>query len=107
MDYYERGSSLMDVLEAESLGMPGHVDKAAAERNQKIWACNKPLMLNWALILMKLERWAEAERKCTEVLMDIDKLNVKALFRRGQCNVQLRLHAQARKDLSRAAELDT
>lgn len=107
LDYYERGSALMDVLEAEELGMPGKINTEAAKKNQRIWQCQKPLLLNWALVLMKHHRWQEAERKCTEVLMDIDKLNVKALFRRGQCNVQLRLHAQARKDLTRAAELDT
>jgi len=107
LDYYERGSALMDVLEAEELGIPGKVDSVAAKKNQRIWQCQKPLLLNWALVLMKHHRWQEAERKCTEVLMDIDKLNVKALFRRGQCNVQLRFHQQARKDLSRAAELDT
>jgi len=107
MDYYERGSNLMDVLEAEDLGMPGHTDKKAAERNQRIWRCQQPLLLNWALILMKLNRWRDAERKCTEVLMDIEKENVKALFRRGQCNIHLGNHEQARTDLRRAAELDT
>jgi len=107
LHYYEKGSALMDVLEAEELGLPGKSDSKAAERNQRIWQCQKPLLLNWALILMKLEHWQEAERKCTEVLMDIDKLNVKALFRRGQCNVNLGNHTQAHSDLSRAAELDT
>jgi len=107
MDYYERGSNLMDVLEAEELGMPGHKDKQAAERNERIWACQQPLLLNWALILMKLNQWREAERKCTEVLMDIEKECVKALFRRGQCNIHLGNHEQARTDLRRAAELDT
>jgi len=107
MDYYERGSNLMDVLEAEELGMPGHTDKKAAERNQRIWKCQQPLSLNWALILMKFGRWVEAERKCTEVLMDIEKECVKALFRRGQCNIHLGNHEQARSDLRRAAELDT
>uniref|UniRef100_A0A7S1RMV4 peptidylprolyl isomerase n=1 Tax=Alexandrium catenella TaxID=2925 RepID=A0A7S1RMV4_ALECA len=111
MKLYERGSALMDVLEAEEMGMPGGIagkpDPKVVERNQQIWQCQKPLLLNWALILIKLERWVEAERKCTEVLMDIDKLNVKALFRRGQCNIRLGNHEQARLDLSRAAELDT
>mmetsp|Transcript_83080 Transcript_83080/g.147060 ORF Transcript_83080/g.147060 Transcript_83080/m.147060 type:complete len:510 (+) Transcript_83080:9-1538(+) len=110
MDLYEQGSSLMDVLECEDMSggmMPDKVDKVAAERNQRIWACQKPLLLNWALILIKLGRWAEAERKCTEVLMDIDKLNVKALFRRGQCNIHLGKPEQAKTDLERAAELDT
>merc|ERR1719254_51258 len=108
MDYYERGSKLMDVLEAEELGMPGgRPDKQAAERNQRIWRCQQPLLLNWALILMKRGCWREAERKCTEVLMDIEKECVKALFRRGQCNIHLGDHEQARTDLRRAAELDT
>lgn len=107
MELYEEGSKYMDVLECEDMGGMGKVDKAAAERNQKIWACQKPLLLNWALILIKLGRYAEAERKCTEVLMDIDKLNVKALFRRGQCNVHLGRPEQAKTDLERAAELDT
>lgn len=107
MDYYERGSALMDVLEAEELGMPGHVNKEAAEKNQRIWQCQKPLLLNWALILTKFGRWEEAERKCTEVLMDIDKLNVKALFRRGQCHINLGHQQQAQTDLLRAMELDT
>mmetsp|Transcript_45367 Transcript_45367/g.97260 ORF Transcript_45367/g.97260 Transcript_45367/m.97260 type:complete len:530 (+) Transcript_45367:136-1725(+) len=108
LELYERGSSLMDVLEAEDLGMPGgKKDKVAEERNAKIWKCQQPLLLNWSLILMRLGRWQEAERKCTEVLMDIEKECVKALFRRGQCNVQLGNHEQARTDLMRAAELDT
>merc|ERR1712187_20406 len=38
---------------------------------------------------------------------DIDKLNVKALFRRGQCNINLGDKDQARTDLMRARELDT
>merc|ERR1712187_856502 len=96
----------MDVLEAEDLGS-GQIDKAAAAKNQRLWACQKPLLLNWALILMKNGRWRDAERKCTEVLMDIDTLNVKALFRRGQCNINLGNKDLARTDLMRARELDT
>eukprot|EP00928_Gymnodinium_smaydae_P081782 TRINITY_DN65245_c0_g1_i1.p1 TRINITY_DN65245_c0_g1~~TRINITY_DN65245_c0_g1_i1.p1 ORF type:complete len:562 (-),score=153.73 TRINITY_DN65245_c0_g1_i1:86-1771(-) len=108
MDLYEKGSQLMDVLEAEDMGMPGgKVDPVAAERNARIWGTQKPLLLNWALILLKLGHYRSAERKCTEVLMDIDKLCVKALFRRGQCNVHLGYLDQARSDLRRAAELDT
>merc|ERR1712151_1229876 len=56
---------------------------------------------------MKLGRFREAERKCTEVLVDIEVLNVKALFRRGQCNLELGNLTQARTDLFRAQELDT
>lgn len=108
MDYYERGSHFMDVLEAEDLGMAGaKPDKVAVEKNKRIWACQKPLLLNWALILIRQGRWKQAERKCTEVLMDIEKENVKALYRRGQCNIHLGNHEQARSDLRRAAELDT
>lgn len=107
VDYYERGSSLMDVLEAEDLGGMGKKDPVAADRNKRLWACSVPLCLNWALILMKQGRYREAERKCTEVLVDVEVLNVKALFRRGQCNLQLGNLNQARQDLYRAQELDT
>lgn len=109
--YYELGSTFMDILEPEDLGAgvgrKEVIDKVAKEKNQRIWACQQPLLLNWALILMRLGRWQEAERKCTEVLMDIEKECVKALYRRGQCNIHLGDHEQARSDLRRAAELDT
>jgi len=108
LNYYERGSGLMDVLEVSTVGpMSKYHNKEAEERNKLIWECQKSLTLNWALLLMKFERWVEAERKCTEVLMDVDKLNVKALFRRGICHIHLGDQEQARTDLNRAAELDT
>eukprot|EP00930_Biecheleria_cincta_P083290 TRINITY_DN72893_c0_g1_i1.p1 TRINITY_DN72893_c0_g1~~TRINITY_DN72893_c0_g1_i1.p1 ORF type:complete len:486 (-),score=125.65 TRINITY_DN72893_c0_g1_i1:75-1421(-) len=106
-DYYERGSSLMDVIEAEDMGYPGSKkDEKAVATNKRIRECQKPILLNWALVLMRRSKWLDAERKCTEVLLDIDKTCVKALFRRGQCHVQLGMLEEAKKDLEQARDLD-
>ncbi|CAE8610672.1 unnamed protein product [Polarella glacialis] len=107
VDYYQRGSSLMDVLEAEDLGLPGNKNPKAVASNTRIRECQQPILLNWALVLMKRNLWKEAEDKCTEVLLDIDKGCVKALFRRGQCRVQLSSLEEARKDLLAARDLDS
>jgi len=128
--YYERGSALMDIIEAEDMGgmsgmgmgggdmggMPGmppnmqgvldKKDAKAVETNKRIRTCQMPLLLNWALVLIKLGKFQEAERKLTEVLLDIDKTCVKALFRRGQCHIELGNLQEARSDLRRAQELD-
>lgn len=106
-DHYERGSSLMDVIEAEDLpGQEGTKDQKAVEANRRIRSCQQPLLLNWALVLIKQGKFHEAERKCTEVLLDIDKSCVKALFRRGQCHIELGNLEEARADLRRAQDLD-
>lgn len=107
LDFYARGAALTDVLEPEELGGVGKPDKVNAAINKRIWACNQPLLLNWSLILMKFGCYREAERKCTEILSDIHVLCVKAIFRRGVCNVHLGNIEQARMDLYRARELDT
>ncbi|CAK9075244.1 unnamed protein product [Durusdinium trenchii] len=106
-DYYERGSSFMDVIEAEDMGMPGgKKDAKAVANNRRIRECQKPILLNWALVLMRRKRWSEAERKCAEVILDIDSSCVKALFRRGQCQIQLGSLEDAKKDLQKARDLD-
>ncbi|CAK9058311.1 unnamed protein product, partial [Durusdinium trenchii] len=134
-DYYERGSSFMDVIEAEDMGMPGgKKDAKAVANNRRIRECQKPILLNWALVLMRRKRWSEAERKCAEVILDIDSScvekdvwkvlgcfgvftateshgsrdhhEVKALFRRGQCQIQLGSLEDAKKDLQKARDLD-
>eukprot|EP00434_Breviolum_minutum_P002295 symbB.v1.2.002025.t1/scaffold104.1/size473687/3 len=107
-DYYERGSSFMDVIEAEDLGMPGSKkDAKAVANNARLKECQQPLLLNWALALMRRKMWHDAERKCSEVILDIDASCVKALFRRGQCQVQLGNLEDAKKDLLKARDLDT
>eukprot|EP00435_Cladocopium_sp_Y103_P030674 s605_g7.t1 len=106
-DHYERGSGLMDVIEAEDMGMPGSKkDATAVANNQRLRECQQPLLLNWALALMRRKQWHEAERKCSEVLLDIDGACVKALFRRGQCQVQLGNLEDAKKDLLKARDLE-
>lgn len=106
-DHYERGSGLMDVIEAEDMGMPGSKkDATAVANNRRLRECQQPLLLNWALALMRRKQWHEAERKCSEVLLDIDGACVRALFRRGQCQVQLGNLEDAKKDLLKARDLE-
>jgi len=106
-DYYSQGSSLMDVIEAEETGVPGGPkNEQAVATNGRIRECQKPLLLNWSLVLIRLGSWQEAERKCTEILLDTDKDCVKALFRRAQCQIQLGELDEARRDLRRAQDLD-
>jgi len=104
IDYYEKGSSLMDVVEAEDL--PGGAPPEAVAINKRLRECQLPLLLNWSLALIRLRRWSEAERKCTEVLQDINSSSVKALFRRGQCHIELGNLDEARVDLRRAEGFD-
>merc|ERR1719191_2078480 len=82
-------------------------DEKAVANNKRIRECQKPILLNWALCLQKQGEWKEAWNKCQEVLLDIEKDNVKALFRRAQCNIQLNEVAQAKADLDRAEQLDS
>merc|ERR1711985_162086 len=82
-------------------------DEKAVANNKRIRECQKPILLNWALCLQKQSEWKEAWDKCQEVLLDIEKDNVKALFRRAQCNIQLNEVEQAKADLDRAEELDS
>merc|ERR1712054_508991 len=77
----------------------GKKDPKAVANNKRIRECQKPILLNWALCLQKQSHWKEAWDKCQEVLLDIEKDNVKALFRRAQCNIQLNELEQAKKDL--------
>eukprot|EP00913_Durusdinium_trenchii_P009228 g8675.t1 len=81
----------MDVIEAEDMGMPGgKKDAKAVANNRRIRECQKPILLNWAL-----------------VILDIDSSCVKALFRRGQCQIQLGSLEDAKKDdLQKARDLD-
>jgi len=53
---------------------------------------------------LKLERWGQAVENCSKVL-EIDKENVKALFRKGTANAKLKNFEQALKDLNAATKL--
>lgn len=103
---YEQGSQFMDVIEAEDMGMPGKKDERAVAQNRRLRECQQPLLLNWSLTLMRRGRFKDAADKCTEVLLDVDRDCVKALLRRGSCQVELGSLDEARADLTRAKELD-
>ncbi|KAH7831257.1 putative peptidyl-prolyl isomerase [Monocercomonoides exilis] len=63
------------------------------------------LLLNCALMLLKMNNYKECISKCTEVLT-FDKNNTKAFFRRGAAYNCLGEYEKAKKDLLRASELN-
>lgn len=64
-----------------------------------------PFLLNYAQCKLLMKEYAETIRHTTSVL-EIEDDNVKALYRRGKAHSASWDVEQARRDLSRAAELD-
>lgn len=104
-DYYEKGSSFLDVIEAEDFGY-GNKNPEAVAANKRIRETQMPLLLNWSVVLMRQRKWSDAIQKCDEVLADVDSKCVKAYLRRGQCRMELGLLDDARKDLQKAHDFD-
>ncbi|KAG9071162.1 RNA polymerase II-associated protein 3 [Linnemannia hyalina] len=66
---------------------------------------NSVLPINRAMALLKLERFAEAERDCT-LGLKLDNKNVKALWRRGIARRSLGRVNEAKKDFETALTID-
>ncbi|KAF9294353.1 RNA polymerase II-associated protein 3 [Linnemannia elongata] len=66
---------------------------------------NSVLPINRAMALLKLERFAEAERDCT-LGLKLDSKNVKALWRRGIARRSLGRVDEAKKDFETALTID-
>lgn len=64
-----------------------------------------PILLNMAQVNSKQQNYADAISNCEKVL-DIDKNNIKALYRRGQAWMSLADFEKANADLLSAKELD-
>jgi len=64
-----------------------------------------PCHLNLAICCMKLKRWQQAVDNCTRVL-EIEKDNPKALFRRGTSYAELKMYDEAKSDLNAATKLN-
>jgi len=64
-----------------------------------------PILLNTAQVYYKQQDYLEAANNCGKVL-DLDKANVKALFRRGQSYLSLAEFEKAKTDLEAALEHD-
>ncbi|PRP79226.1 hypothetical protein PROFUN_12764 [Planoprotostelium fungivorum] len=81
------------------------INGSSDEEKQQINSIKLPIQNNLAMLYVKQEKWEKAIKACTEALQ-IDKDNVKALFRRGKSRVALGDIDNAEIDLKRAAELD-
>jgi len=64
-----------------------------------------PILLNMAQVNMKQKNYSDAVGNCEKVL-DLDKNNIKAVYRRGQAWMALSEFDKANDDLVRAKELD-
>jgi len=81
------------------------VDEVTEEVEEELGkALTLPILLNIAMVSLKLEDWDEVIENCNNVL-DQDEANVKAYFRRGQANRGLKDLDGAKADLSKALEL--
>eukprot|EP00958_Prasinococcus_capsulatus_P018075 scaffold2088_cov399-Prasinococcus_capsulatus_cf.AAC.43 len=97
------GVELFNSLQSE-LGFKGPNLEARAE-NDRCRTAQCPLLLNTSLCKIRRKAWQEAADDCTEVL-DWEPANAKALYRRGQCRIELEDFDQARDDLLHAVEHD-
>ena len=76
-------------------------EEASAEGGQTVLiSC----LLNRAACCLKLKRYGSCAKDCTRVI-ELDPKSVKAWFRRGESNYQMKRVDEARDDLSRALQL--
>ena len=61
--------------------------------------------LNRAMCYLKLKQYADCDKDCNDVL-DIDPTSVKALFRRGKCQLALDKWDAAKESFRKVLELD-
>ena len=104
---YVHGYSLSSGGSSGASGIPGQTTTPVSAEEMKVI---KELKLvhfnNLAMCYLKLEppNIQKAKTACTKAL-EIEPLNVKALFRRGKCYAQLNALDEAKDDLSRVIEL--
>lgn len=79
-------------------------DKKLAEGEEKVKALSLSCYLNRAACRLKLGDYSGAAADCNEVL-DLDPNNIKALYRRGQSNTNMKDFEQAMVDLQVAEKL--
>ncbi|KAG4073736.1 hypothetical protein HA402_000960 [Bradysia odoriphaga] len=78
--------------------------KLSAEDRVQLESFYVAILLNCAAVELKLLNYVEAKNACNSVLQ-LDKSNSKAFFRRGQAESALKNYDEALKDLSRAHTL--
>jgi len=78
----------------------GPTQKATDSETSEIQDLLKAIHLNMAACLLKLNKAERATQECTNVL-NFDKDNTKALFRRGQAYVQQKDFYKAKADFEK------
>lgn len=88
------------------IGLPGTTSPVSSEKMAAIKELKLVHFNNLAMCLMKVDppNIAKAKDNCTKAL-ELDPINVKALFRRGKCHAQLNALDEAKRDLERVLEL--
>jgi len=89
----------------KSLEFFQHDSDLKDEEKVKAKEIKVPCYLNTAVCLMRTKKFKEAIENCTKAL-EIEKDNVKALFRRGTCYSEVNEWEASKKDLNRALELE-
>lgn len=79
--------------------------RVTPEQRSEIVSLVSSLHGNMAMVKMKQSDWKGAIKSSSQVLQ-IDAGNVKALYRRAQCHVQLSSLTDARSDLQRLLDID-
>jgi molecular chaperone DnaK (HSP70) len=92
-------------LYLEALGYLADLYDLSPAEQEEVNALKVPCHLNVALCCTKINRYPQAVENCNKAL-EIEKNNVKALFRRAQCYVQLSKLEDAKKDLETALQVE-
>jgi molecular chaperone DnaK (HSP70)/Flp pilus assembly protein TadD len=92
-------------LYAEALNYMADLYDLSPKEQEEVNALRLPLHLNLAACLGKINRHNLAVENCNKAL-EIEKKNVKALFRRAQSYVQLKKLDEAKADLTAALEVE-
>lgn len=89
----------------QALGYLADLYDVSPTEQEEVNALKLPCHLNIALCCAKINRHKQAIENCTKAL-EIEKANVKALFRRAQCYAQEAKLVEAKADLEAALTVE-
>jgi len=92
-------------LYMEALNYLADLYDLSPTEQEEVNAIKVPCHLNIALCCTKIDRYNQAIENCNKAL-EIEKNNIKALFRRAQCYVQLSQLEEAKNDLNAALQVE-
>lgn len=82
-----------------------YVDNFNEENKAKAKELKKVCELNQGACYVKLGNFTDGKKACNNVLKD-DRDNVKALYRRGQCDLELKNFSEVMADMKKIIDLD-